>query len=58
MAEGFPLKRLLQVIGLRAEFDAGDIFQAQIGAVGIRANDNVAELFRRRQDGPAREPCR
>ena len=34
-----------QVVGLRAQFKSGHIFQAQNGAVGIGAHDDLAELF-------------
>ena len=36
-----------QVVGLRAELDARDVAQVKNGAVGVGADDDVAELLRR-----------
>ena len=51
-----PSRRPLKAVGLRAEFHARDFFQAQERAVGIGADDDLAELFRTRQ--PARRAHR
>ena len=39
----------MEVIDLRAELNAGDVFQAQNGAVGIGAENDIAEFLGREQ---------